>query len=104
MEPHRILREVFRHYLEFEALVSQTGVNVIEYGQYTISFYDLQSALAKLSKRKQEAILYNVIYDMKQKDVAEIMNITTVSVGQYVESGMIQVAKHYFAELEAKDV
>jgi predicted transcriptional regulator len=35
---------------------------------------------------------------MKQKDVADVMGITTVSVGQYVESGFAQIAKEYFAE------
>lgn len=33
---------------------------------------------------------------MKQKDVADIMGITTVSVGQYVESGFLQIAEEYF--------
>ena len=95
---HRILREVLRNYLTFESLVSQTGVYEIEYKGVELSFLDLQGALATLSKRKREAVHLNVILDKKQKDVAEIMGITTVSVVQYVEQAMIQLSKHHFAE------
>jgi DNA-directed RNA polymerase specialized sigma subunit len=115
--PHRILREVYRHYLQFQELVTQDGRNhVIEHGYWVydpktkkkrkvhlaISFWDLQDALkpqsegGPLSDRKREAFLHNVIYDKKQKDVAEIMGITTVSVGQYVEAACEQLAENYF--------
>lgn len=127
---HRVLREVYRHYLEFRDLVSlpehdgQGGYGnsdgVINHGYWvkdevtgerrkvliTLSFWDLQGALkpkkkgGPLSDRKREAVFYNVIYDKKQKDVAEIMGITTVSVGQYVESAMLQLSEDYFADME----
>lgn len=119
--PHRILREVLRHYMEFRELVggyglSQAGADgrkhCLEHSYWTydekgnrlekktieISFWDLHTGLKELAPRKREAIYYNVIQDMKQKDVAKIMGITTVSVGQYVEAGCIQLAKRYFAE------
>lgn len=70
---------------------------MISHDGFDICFMDLKDALRKLSPRKREAIYYNVILDMKQKDVAEKMGITTVSVGQYVESGFAQIAKEYFA-------
>jgi len=109
---HRILREAYRHYTEFKAYVAATGKSVIEHGYWVydddgnkvkkviieISFWDLHDALESLAPRKKEAVLHNVIYDKRQRDVAEIMGITTVSVGQYVESGMLQLAKRYFAE------
>lgn len=120
--PHRILREVLRHYTEFRELVggyglSQAGADgrkhVLEHSYWVendkgerkkqtieISFWDLHTGLKELAPRKREAIFYNVILDMKQKDVAKIMGITTVSVGQYVEAGCIQLAKRYFAEVE----
>jgi DNA-directed RNA polymerase specialized sigma24 family protein len=114
IERHKILREVFRHYLEFEDWVSATGNSVIDHGYFiydpedetkivakvlvTISFWDLHDALHRVAERKREAVYYNVIRDMKQKDVAEIMGITTVSVGQYVKQAMIQMAKEYFGE------
>ena len=60
--------------------------------------WDLQGALKNLSARKREAVYYNVILDKKQKDVADIMGITTVSVGQYVEQAMMQLAEEYFAK------
>lgn len=112
---HRILREVLRHYTEYRELVNQDGrSHVIDYGywvynedgtrkqkeQVSISFWDLHEGLKELAPRKREAIFYNVILDMKQKDVAKIMGITTVSVGQYVEAGTIQLAKRYFSERE----
>jgi len=110
---HRILREVLRHYTEYRELVNQDGrLHVIDYGYWiyhedgtrkhkedvSISFWDLHQGLKELAPRKREAIFYNVILDMKQKDVAKIMGITTVSVGQYVEAGCLQLAKAYFAE------
>lgn len=109
---HRILREIYRHYMEFRDLVSASGHSVFEHGEfiyneegeitgkamYTISFWDLHDALNKLSKRKREAVFYNVILDKKQKDVADLMGITTVSVGQYVEQAMLQLAERYFAD------
>jgi hypothetical protein len=109
---HRVLREVLRHYLEFRDYVAQHGGDgVIEYGYFvynedgsktkvgiTISFWDLFYGLKELSPRKREAVWYNVIQDKLQREVAEIMNITTVSVGQYVEQAMLQLSERYFAE------
>ena len=119
--PHRILREVYRHYGEFEALFSSTGKHVLEHGYFvyeadletirekimiTVSLFDLRDGLNPqsdggiLSSRKLEAVMLNVIRDMKQRDVADIMGITTVSVGQYVEQAMIQLADKYFSGAE----
>ena len=111
---HKILREVFRHYIEFQDWVSATGESVIEHGYFiydeddedkivgkvlvTISFWDLHDSLQRVADRKKEAVYYNVIRDMKQKDVAEIMGITTVSVGQYVKQAMIQMSEDYFGD------
>lgn len=120
--PHRILREVLRHYMEFRELVGGYGLaqagadgrkHILEHSYWTykengerdkkytvqISFWDLHTGLKELAPRKREAIFHNVILDKKQKDVAKIMGITTVSVGQYVEAGCIQLAKRYFAEM-----
>ena len=117
-QPHRILREVYRHYYEFEALVSATGKHTIDHAvrlydddgneveriPITISFFDLRDGLRSqseggvLSDRKLQAVMLNVIRDMKQRDVAEAMGITTVSVGQYVEHAMEQLARTYFPE------
>lgn len=109
---HRVLREVLRHYLEFRDYVAQHGGDgVIEHGYFvynedgtktkviiTISFWDLFYGLKELSPRKREAVWYNVIQDKLQREVAEIMDITTVSVGQYVEQAMLQLSERYFAE------
>lgn len=112
---HLILREALRNYWTFQARVSQMGEDVLTRGEISISFFDIQQIYTactpiekkplvlfpekdpfKLSQRKKEAIYWNVILDMRQKDVAEIMGITTVSVGQYVEAGFIQIAKKIF--------
>lgn len=125
---HRILREVYRHYLEYRSIVMSPRSEsdgsgktsnsafcdngVIEHGYFiynedgsikdriivTISFWDLFNGLKDLSPRKREAVWYNVILDQKQRDVAEKMKITTVSVGQYVEQAMLQLSERYFAE------
>lgn len=118
---HRILRDVLRHYLEFRDLVTspehdgqgghRSSDGVIDHGYFveqedgtlrkvfiTLSFWDLQGKLAELSPRKRQAVFYNVILDQKQKDVAKKMEITTVSVGQYVEQAMLQLSEEYFAE------
>jgi DNA-directed RNA polymerase specialized sigma24 family protein len=109
---HRILREIFRHYIEFREYVGHTGHHVIDHGYFiynddgtvkqkisvTISFWDLMDGLKDLSPRKREAVWYNVILDQKQRDVAKLMKITTVSVGQYVEQAMKQLSERYFAD------
>lgn len=95
---HRALREAVRYYEQLEDLFTSRGVLVISHNGLDICFMDLKEALQKLSPRKREAIYYNVIQDMKQKDVADKMGITTVSVGQYVESGFAQIAKEYFSD------
>lgn len=112
MPKHRILREIFRHYTELKAFVTAYGGDSLISHSYIvydddgkaigkedidISFWDLHDALKVLSDRKREAVHLNVILDLKQKDVAEKMGITTVSVGQYVEQAMLQLAKIYFA-------
>lgn len=113
---HRILREVYRHYYSFKQLFAKDGTDVIEHSYWvynedgtkskqtiSISLWDLHDGLETLSARKREAVYYNVLLDKKQKEVAEIMGITTVSVGQYVEQAMIQLAEKYFAEERVKN-
>lgn len=99
---HRVLREVLRHYTEYRDHVTKTGDHVIYRGNVGISFWDLHRGIKELSPRKREALFYNVILDWKQRDVAERMGITTVSVGQYVEQACLQLAEEYFADEYAK--
>jgi DNA-directed RNA polymerase specialized sigma24 family protein len=108
---HLILREVLRHYTEFKAYVtSHMDDHIIEHSYYvdeedgtkrkvtvSISFWDLQGALAELAPRKREAVFWNVIMDYKQKDAARIMGITTVSIGQYTSASMEQIAAKLFS-------
>ena len=118
---HRILREALRHYTEFEQYVADSGRHVIDHGYWiynedgtkkqkvtlSISFWDLKKGLTEdgiLSKRKRQAVMLNVIKDMKQRDVADIMGITTVSVGQYVEQAVTQLAEAYFSKEEFDQV
>lgn len=118
MPKHRILREIYRHYTELKAFVTAYGGDSLISHSYIvydedgkrvgkedidISFWDLHDSLQELSDRKREAVYLNVILDLKQKDVAEIMGITTVSVGQYVEQAMLQLAKVYFVADEDKE-
>jgi len=95
---HKVMRELYRNYMQFREYVRSTGETTIEYQNVAISFYDLGMGLNELSPRKKQAFYLNVILDKKQKDVAEIMGITTVSVGQYVEAASKQLADIYFGE------
>lgn len=95
---HKVMRELYRNYMQFKEYVRSTGETTIEYRDVAISFYDLGMGLNELSPRKKQAFYLNVILDKKQKDVAEIMGITTVSVGQYVEAASRQLADIYFGE------
>lgn len=101
LEPHKVLRETIRHYLEFQRFVSQTGKDVIEYDGLKLSFVDLQFGISELSPRKKQALFHNVILDKTQAEVAEIMGgIKTVTVGQYVDAACRQLSKRYFSEEE----
>lgn len=114
-KPHRILRDIYRHYGEFEDIFRHYGThvidhvvrlrdedgNVVEKIPISISFFDLKEGISKdgpLSERKRQAVMLNVIKDLKQKDAAEVMGVTTVTVGQYVDNAMEQLAKDYFSE------
>lgn len=123
---HIILREAYRHYLTFKQLVADSNHDVIEYSvpaedqpedgtdaweKIAISFSDLERALKNfeegskkegtvLAARKEQAFYLNVIRDMRQKDVAELMGITTVSVGQYVDQACLQLSDYYFSEMQ----
>jgi DNA-directed RNA polymerase specialized sigma24 family protein len=123
---HKILREAYRHLDQFKALATDSNPDpasgkygqsgrvinaqygglkdVIEYKGIELSYFDLKDALnkAQLAPRKREAFYYNVLLDMKQRDVAEIMKITTVSVGQYVEQAMLQIAEVYFKDEDSQ--
>jgi len=98
LQNHKVMRELYRNYMQFQEYVRATGNHAISHRGLTISFHDLGMGLNDLSPRKKEAFYLNVILDKKQKDVAEIMGITTVSVGQYVESASKQLADIYFKE------
>ena len=123
-----ILREAYRNYLTWGDLITYGDGNTMhvsdiltyrvpkepgseEMVDVTISYHDLERALNQfqdtarrdgtvLSKRKEQAFYLHIIRDMLQRDVADIMGITTVSVGQYVDDGMKQLCKYYFAEEE----
>lgn len=104
-EKHKILREVFRHYLDFYDFYRlQGGSDTITYKGITISFLDLKRVIQEtdLSDRKMQAFVLNVLEDKKQKEVADIMNITTVSVGQYVDAACRQLSELYWTDDEKK--
>jgi hypothetical protein len=122
---HMCLREVLRNYLMLKTAAenedwtfeicrikgciwynSEIGVQKGHEGDcemLTVNFLDLKNCLKKLSKRKMEAVYYNVILDMRQREVAEIMGITMVSIGQYVEAGMKQAAAELWPDVEETD-
>jgi DNA-directed RNA polymerase specialized sigma24 family protein len=120
--PHRVLKEILRNYISWRDHLASRGFqdDVIEHSYFvadnstdppgirkvtlSISFSDLQNCLLPqskggvLSERKREALLYNIVFDWKQKDVAAKMGITPVSVGQYADLALRQLAKLYFTE------
>lgn len=113
MPPHRVLREVIRHYTEFHDLVAAGGDHVLTHSYLvpkegggtkketiSISFWDLHRGINELAPRKREALFFNVILDQKQAEVAKRMGITTVSVGQYVDAAMKQLCKQHFPETD----
>jgi DNA-directed RNA polymerase specialized sigma24 family protein len=91
------------HIIEHGYFVHDDDGKIIAQHIVTLSFWDLHRGVKNLSDRKKEAFFYNVILDKKQKDVAKIMGITTVSVGQYVEQAMLQLSEQHFAEELARN-
>lgn len=92
----KVLREIYRNYAQFREYVRNTGKDILEYNGITISFFDLDKDIDKLSPRKRQAFLLNIIQDIKQREVAEMMGITTVSVGQYAAAAIKQLSESYF--------
>lgn len=104
-DKHLIIREAFRHYTDLYDYWKRVGKPTITYKGITISVLDLKRILSEvdLSDRKAQAFYLNVLQDKKQKEVAEIMGITTVSVGQYVNAACRQYADLYMTQDE-KDI
>lgn len=103
-ERHRILREVYRHYLDFYDYCRREGKDSIEYAGITINIEDLKAGISELAGRKKQAFYLHVLQDLLQRDVAEIMGITTVSVGQYVDAACRQLAEIYWGDSVPKKV
>lgn len=101
-DKHLIIREAFRHYIDLYDYWKREGKPTITYKGITISILDLKRILSEveLSDRKAQAFYLNVLQDKKQKEVAEIMGITTVSVGQYVNAACRQYADLYMTQDE----
>lgn len=103
-DKHKILRNIYRNYLTYQDYVAglQPGgspdAEVIEHKGVTISFSDLKYGIKDLAPRKKEAFFYNVILDWSQRETAEQMGITTVSVGQYVDAAMEVLCRRFFAD------
>jgi predicted DNA-binding protein (UPF0251 family) len=101
-DKHLIIREAFRHYIDLYDYWKREGKSTITYKGITISILDMKRILSEvdLSDRKAQAFYLNVLEDKKQKDVAEKMGITTVSVGQYVNAACRQYADLYMTDEE----
>ena len=104
-DKHLIIREAFRRYIDLYDYWKREGKATITFKGITISILDLKKILSEvdLSDRKAQAFYLNVLEDKKQKEVAEIMGITTVSVGQYVNAACRQYADLYMTN-EEKDI
>lgn len=99
-ETWKIIRELYRHYLDFKDYCAYRGKYYVNYGPFSLNIVDLQEGVNELPQKQKEAFFYNVILDLRQEDVKKIMGITTVSVGQYVESACRKLAARYFTDEE----
>ncbi len=100
---------MLRHYLEIRDYVAQGNDHIIEHSYLcyaldgrvkkvtmSFSFWDLHRGLNELPLRKKEAIFYNILLDKKQKEVADIMGISTVSAGQYCDLGLRSIVDSFY--------
>ena len=55
LQKHKVMRELYRNYMQFQEYVRSTGKYAITHRGLTISFYDLGMGLEDLSPRKKEA-------------------------------------------------
>lgn len=120
-----LMQAILRHYLEFETLVMHApsghgdgrsgneegrhgpmgalpsvSAGVLEYGGLSLSFYDLQGCLRKLSKLHQEALYHGVICDKPLKDVSQIMEIAMDEAEAHIQEACMQVGGLYWADDE----
>jgi len=59
---HKVMRELYRNYMQFREYVRSTGETTIEYQNVAISFYDLGMGLNELSPRKKHGILFKCYF------------------------------------------
>lgn len=98
--PDLVIRELFRHYESIrDHRRTETGKDVFSHKgfDFAVSELDLKD-LNLLTPRQKEAFYFNIVLDMKQREVAELLGISTVSVGQYVQAASERLAAHYFPE------
>lgn len=74
----------------------------IEVEGLDLNYFDLMDALGKVKmrvpKKKLEAFYLNVILDWKQKDVAQKLGVSPVTVGQHVTSVCQALEEVYFVD------
>lgn len=124
VERHIILREAYRRISSLAALARESApapaegriggtdkaINAqesglsdsIELNDIELNYFDLMAALRSIRdtvpERKRQAFWLNVILDMKQKDVADKLQVSPVTVGQHVTSVCKALEEAYFAD------
>ena len=95
---HRVLRELFRHLQEFEALFQTEGIDTISGPDGTTycifdlrRLYDIRDAL--LSRQRSKAVEFFLYLDMREQDAALAMGLSKdTPVAIYATQGLKQLA------------
>ena len=93
-----VLRELLRHFQEFQVLVEDNQIDTLSWGGQSYSFWDLQKIYEYsqkiLPKRQKQAIRLCLIRNMKEKDAAIEMGVSiTNPVAMYATKGLSKVLK-----------
>lgn len=94
-----VIKEMYRNRDSIKDFREFSGKDVIEYKGYLMAASELDLMNLKiLAQREREAFFLNVVLDLKQQDTADIMGISTVSVGQYVVTASQKLCRLHFPE------
>lgn len=92
-----VVRELYRHRQSIFDFRTFYGKDVFEYKGITFAAHELDLApLDLLSPKQREAWVLAVLEDLPIGETAEVMGVSNVTAGQYVDHAARKLARYHF--------